>query len=60
MRDPESDIEPAALWMNSALDARNDVDQVHLCPLCGCETSDPLEECPVCAAELDGEGAPDA
>lgn len=38
-----------------------DWDNAHLCAMCGCEIEDPLEECPVCAAEYDacGEQAPE-
>jgi rubrerythrin len=33
-----------------------DWDNAHLCAMCGCVIEDPLEECPVCAAEYDAGG----
>jgi hypothetical protein len=42
-------------WTSILEDSTDAPDDAHLCARCGCIIDDPLEECPVCAIELDAE-----
>jgi rubrerythrin len=44
-------------FLAGILEKDQDAPSVHLCALCDSTIEDPLEECPICAAELDSDGA---